>query len=165
MAVHGLLHAGLTVSDLDRSVEWYVNVIGLKAVHRQDGDNNYTRTLVGVPDAAIRVAQLAFPGSSSIWPSSHAIELIEYTRARGKHTAPSPNDVGASHVAFVVDDIDAVCARARRSGARLRNEPVTVTAGCNRNSRACYLHDPDGHTLELMEYGPERIAELKGEPT
>jgi catechol 2,3-dioxygenase-like lactoylglutathione lyase family enzyme len=161
MAVLGVLHAGLTVSDLDRAVDWYVTVLGLQEVHRQVGDNDYTRTLVGVPDAVIRVAQLALPGRSSRWPSSHAVELIEYTRGLGSRVGPAPNDVGASHLAFVVDDVNAVCARAIASGARLRNQPVMVTAGVNRGSKACYLHDLDGHTLEFMEYGVERAAALR----
>ncbi|MEU1300700.1 VOC family protein [Streptomyces shenzhenensis] len=163
MAVLGMLHVGLTVSDLDRAVDWYCRVLGLREVHRQTGDNDYTRTLVGVPGAALRVAQLALPGQGPGWPSSHTVELIEYIREPGGHIASRPNDVGASHLAFVVDDIEAVCARVISSGAALRNPPVTVTAGINRGGRACYLHDPDGHTLELMEYGAGRAAALRGE--
>lgn len=163
MTMLGVLHHGLTVSDLDRSGAWYCDVLGLKEVHRQVGDNDYTRSLVGVPGASIRVAQLSFPGSDESWPSSHVIELIEYVKARGGHVRPQPNDAGAGHLAFVVDDIDAVCARVIASGAVLRSEPVTVSEGINRGSRACYLHDPDGHTLELMQYGPDREAQLRGE--
>ncbi|MET7842222.1 VOC family protein [Streptomyces sp. NPDC005356] len=161
MAVLGVLHVGLTVRDLDRSVDWYCQVLGLKEVHRQTGDNAYTRTLVGVTGAALRVAQLAMPGQGPVWPSSHTVELIEYTREPGGRVAPQPNDVGASHLAFVVDDIDDACKSVVSSGGVLRNPPALVTAGVNRGSRACYLHDPDGHTLELMEYGPERTAALR----
>ncbi|MFF1934708.1 VOC family protein [Streptomyces sp. NPDC058228] len=148
----GGLHVGLTVSDLDRAVDWYCRVLGLKEVHRQTGDNDYTRTLVDVPGAALRVAQLVLPGQGPVWPSSHTVELIE-----------RPNDVGASHLAFVIDDIEAICARIISSGAALQNPPVIVKAGINRGSRTCYLHDPDGHTLELMEYGAGRTAALRGE--
>ncbi|MEU6087114.1 VOC family protein [Streptomyces sp. NPDC047085] len=161
MAVLGVLHVGLTVSDLDRSSDWYCHAFGLKEVHRQTGDNDYTRTLVGIPGAALRVAQLAMPDQGAVWPSSHTIELIEYVREPGGRVAPLPNDVGASHLAFVVDDIEAICARITASGGVLRNPPTEVTAGVNRGSRACYLHDPDGHTLELMEYGAERAAALR----
>lgn len=161
MPVLGILHHGLTVSDLDRSVAWYCEVIGLKEVHRQTGDNDYTRTLVGVPGAKIRVAQLSFAGRAGSWPSSHVLELIEYEKKRGAHVRPLPNDVGAGHIAFVVDDIDIICQRVKASGANLRNDPVTVSEGINRGSRACYLHDPDGHTLELMQYGAEREAQLR----
>jgi lactoylglutathione lyase len=165
MAVFGVLHHGLTVSDLDRSIDWYCNAIGLELVHQQIGDNDYTRTLVGVPNAALKVAQLALPGSASSWPSSHVVELIEYTRAAGDCVTPEPNDVGAGHLAFVVDDIDEVCSQVVASGGRLRNEPVAVTEGINKGSRACYLHDPDGHTLEVMQYGPDREAQLRSGST
>lgn len=161
MTVLGTLHFGLTVSDLNRSVDWYCNVIGLREVHRQVGDNDYTRTLVGVEGAALRVAQLALPDVSTLWPSSHCLELIEYTRAQGRHVKPQPNDVGATHIAFVVSDIEEVVERVVASKVELRNPPVQVTEGVNRGSRACYLHDPDGHTVELMQYGPAREAQLR----
>jgi lactoylglutathione lyase len=144
-------------------VQWYCDVLGLKEVHRQLGDNDYTRTLVGIPGASLRVAQLTFPGRDEKWPSSHVIELIEYVRGQGGHVRPEPNDIGAVHVAFVVDDIDEICSRVTTSGAALRNDPVGVSEGINKGSRACYLHDPDGHTLELMQYGPARVAQLRGE--
>jgi lactoylglutathione lyase len=161
MTVLGTLHFGLTVSDLDRSADWYCNVIGLREIHRQVGDNDYTRALVGIDNAALRVAQLAMPEENTLWPSSHCLELIEYTRAKGGSVKPQPNDVGATHVAFVVSDIDEVFERVHASGVDLRNPPVMVTEGVNRGSRACYLHDPDGHTVELMQYGSEREAQLR----
>lgn len=157
----GVLHHGLTVSDLDRSVQWYCDVLGLQEVHRQVGDNDYTRALVGVPGASVRVSQLSLPRQADSWPSSHVVELIEYTTARGVLVHPQPNDTGATHLAFVVVDIDEVCARVTASGSKLRNPPVKVSAGVNKGSRACYLHDPDGHTLELMQYGPARTAQLR----
>lgn len=164
MSIIGVLHYGLTVSNLDRSVDWYCEVFGLVEVHRQKGDNEYTRALVGVPGASIKVAQLAMPGVDDQWPSSHLIELIEYVREGGEGIRPEPNQAGASHLAFVVSDIEEICSRVVLRGGVLRNEPVTVAAGINKGSQACYLHDPDGHTLELMQYGPEREAQLRGMP-
>ncbi|WP_182481174.1 VOC family protein [Nocardioides immobilis] len=162
MLTFGVLHHGLTVSDLDRSIRWYCEVFDLVEVHRQTGDNEYTRTLVGVPGAAIKVAQLALTGQHELWPSSHFIELIEYVCAGGDALRAVPNQPGSSHLAFVVSDIETVCARVIARGGVLRNDPVTVTAGINKGSRACYLHDPDGHILELMQYGREREAQLRG---
>lgn len=162
VSVIGVLHHGLTVSDLERSVAWYCNVLGLNEVHRQVGDNDYTRGLVGVPGASIRVAQLSLAEQPGSWPSSHVVELVEYVEAGGEHVSPRPNDIGACHLAFVVDDIDEMCRRVLSSGGTLRNEPVAVTEGVNQGSKACYLHDPDGHTLEFMQYGEARAAQLRG---
>ena len=46
-----VLHFSFTVSDIERSIDWYTRVLGLEFVHRQRQDNEYTRKLVGIPDA------------------------------------------------------------------------------------------------------------------
>ncbi|MEX0743631.1 MAG: VOC family protein, partial [Actinomycetota bacterium] len=56
--LRGVWHFSFTVSDLDRSIAFYRDLVGLELVHTQEQDNTYTRRLVGFPDAVLRVAQL-----------------------------------------------------------------------------------------------------------
>ncbi|WP_308798210.1 VOC family protein [Agromyces silvae] len=148
--ITGILHHGMTVSDLDRSVAWYQDALGLELVHRQRQENAYTQTLVGVPGAVLEVAQLAVPGGSGT-RSSHDVELIQYVVGSTGRGEDEVSDVGVAHLAFLVNDIEAAAARVVAAGGRLRNPPVEVTAGANRGGKACYFHDPDGNTLELMQ--------------
>lgn len=149
-----VLHFSFTVSDIDRSIDWYTGVLGLELVHRQRGDNDYTRTLVGMPDAVIEAAQFRVPGVNP-GRSTHMLELVQYE-------APAPNavldlstnNVGAAHLAFIVEDIQAEYERLCAEGVEFRNPPVTVTAGANAGGAACYFRDPDGITLELMQLPP-----------
>lgn len=146
-----VLHFSFTVADIDRSVDWYTRVLGLELVHRQRGDNEYTRTLVGMPDAVIEAAQFRIPGVSP-GRSTHMLELVQYE-------SPGPtavldlatNNVGAAHLAFIVDDAYAEYKRLSDVGVVFRNPPVPITAGANAGGAACYFHDPDGITLELMQ--------------
>ena len=71
----GVFHFSFTVSDLDRSVDWYTDVLGMELVHRQVQDNDYTRTLVGLPDASLEIAQLKLPDVLP-GPSTHILELV-----------------------------------------------------------------------------------------
>jgi catechol 2,3-dioxygenase-like lactoylglutathione lyase family enzyme len=64
--IAGVLHFSFTVSDLERSVEWYTRVLGLALVHRQRQDNAYTRTLVGMPDAVLVRHLDARPGAGRV---------------------------------------------------------------------------------------------------
>jgi catechol 2,3-dioxygenase-like lactoylglutathione lyase family enzyme len=57
-----VLHHGLTVSNIERSIAWYADVLGLELVYRQRQDNSYTRQLVGMPDAVLESAMLKVPG-------------------------------------------------------------------------------------------------------
>ena len=145
-----ILHHGITVSDLDTSIEWYTTALGLKLVHRQRQENSYTPVLVGVDNAVLEVAQLALAGGSGT-TSTHNIELIQYVNA-GIGGAPAKvNQIGAAHLGFLVNDIDALYVRALAAGAIFRNPPVEVTEGANTGALACYLRDPDGNTLEFLE--------------
>src|ERR1700690_395421 len=103
--IAGVLHFSFTVSDLEQSVAWYTDVLGLELVHRQRQDNSYTATLVGMPGAVLEVAQFAVPNVDP-GESTHMLELVEYVRPRGVGRQDIPtNDVGAAHLALIVDDI------------------------------------------------------------
>ena len=75
--------------------------------------------------------------------------------------AELPTNVApTAHLAFVVNDIHAMYKQLTKSGVVFRNPPVAVTAGANKGGWACYFCDPDGATLELMQYSPGRMQEF-----
>ena|SRR5579862_3269862 len=159
-----VLHFSFTVSDIDQSVRWYTEVLGLELVHRQRQDNAYTQKLVGIPGAVLEVAQFRVPKLAPAY-STHLLELVEYVTQKGDHPASLPtNQVGTAHLALVVTDIQARYERMRAHGVVFRNPPVEITAGANKGGLACYFHDPDGITLELLQFSDERMARLGLKP-
>ena len=78
-----VLHFSFTVSDIDRSIAWYVDVLGLELISRQRQDNDYPRTLVGLPDAVLEVARFAIPGHRP-GRSDHILELVQYVAPVGE---------------------------------------------------------------------------------
>lgn len=154
-----VLHFSFTVSDLDRSVAWYVDTLGLELVARQRSENDYIRTLVGLPDAILEVAQFKIPGVSP-GASTHMLELIQYVQPTSAHERAPIFSVGASHLAFLVSDIDEHFQRLRSAGVAFVNPPVAITEGVNVGGFACYFADPDGNTLELLMPAPSRVVEL-----
>ena len=157
--IRGVFHFSFTVSDIERSLIWYRDVLGLELVHRQRQDNAYTKTLVGLPDAALEVAQFRIPGVEPEM-SSHVLELVEYISPRGETVPLRPRDVGGAHMCFVVPNAETEYRRLMRHGVLFYNPPVEITEGINRGGRACYFLDPDGITLELHEPPPARVKEL-----
>lgn len=146
----GVWHFSFTVADLDASVAFYRDLLGMTLVHVQDQDNAYTRSLVGYPDARLRVAQLA-AGEVSGTGSSHDLELVQYLAPAMSPLTPERARAGAAHLAFVVDDADAVHGRLAAAGVRFLSAPNAITAGVNRGGKACYFLDPDDITLELVQ--------------
>jgi lactoylglutathione lyase len=89
------------------------------------------------------------------------LELGEYVSPRAPGPRPIPtNDVGAAHLALMVSDVHERYERMRHEGVAFRNPPVAITAGANAGGWACYLHDPDGITLELLQPPDERLRAL-----
>jgi len=154
-----VMHFSFTVTDIERSIAWYTSVLGLELVHRQRQDNPYTRTLVGFPDAVLEVAQFRVPG---LMPqhSTHMLELVEYVQPKGAQVELQTNQVGVAHLAFVVDDIHSRHRRMEAEGVLFRNAPVAITEGANKGGWSCYFHDPDGITLELLQFSDERMRSL-----
>ncbi|MGJ9412904.1 VOC family protein [Aeromicrobium sp. CF4.19] len=149
----GVWHFSFTVADIDLSVDFYAGVLGMKLVHRQDQDNDYTRRLVGFDDASLRIAQLAVPGQPRD-VSTHDLELVQYVVPAGEPYEPGRNRPGASHLAFCVEDAVAEHARLERLGVRFVSAPQAITEGRNRGGYTCYFLDPDDITLELVQPPP-----------
>jgi catechol 2,3-dioxygenase-like lactoylglutathione lyase family enzyme len=81
MDVAGILHTGLTVSHLEQSIAFCRDVLGLELVSQWDSAQPYLRTIVGFPDAELRIALVRLPGVAA--PFGHHLELLEYGSPRG----------------------------------------------------------------------------------
>jgi len=150
----GFWHVSFTVSNLEASVKWYTNVLGLEFVRSQIQQNEYTSRLVAFPDAHLKVAQLRVPGQT-IPISRHHIELVEYVHPRGDDILLDTNRTGVGHWAFIVDDIHAEFERLKGRGVEFKaEEPIAIEAGVNKGGYTIYFLDPDGITLELIQPPP-----------
>lgn len=147
----GVWHVGLHVSDIDRSIQFYVENLGLELVHRQEQRNAYTSRLVGFDQAHLKVAQLKIPFVATGTVSSHLLELVEYVTPRGRSISPPRCDAGTAHVAFAVDDIHREYERLVANGVRFVSPPNAIEAGVNLGGWTCYFVDPDDITMELAQ--------------
>jgi catechol 2,3-dioxygenase-like lactoylglutathione lyase family enzyme len=145
-AVSGLHHTCYTVSDLDRSLAFYRDLLGCELLAEQEKEGGYLAAIVGYPDAHVRMAHLRVPGGE------HVIELFEYLAPFGQPADVEPRNVGASHLCFLVDDLPAFYELLRARGVdTFVSPPVEVDTGVNRGGCALYLTDPDGITVELFQ--------------
>ena len=153
MGVAGILHTGLTVSDLDRSVAFYRDLLGLELISQWESSQPYLRTVVAYPDAELRIALLRLPPGTDGAPGHH-IELLEYRRPRGTRGDANTYNPGNGHVAFMVENLEAIYADLLAKGVRFKSPPVQITHGRNTGAKAVYFFDPDDITLEMIEPAP-----------
>ena len=144
-------HFSFTVADIERSIRFYRDVLGLELMHTQEQANEYTRKFVGYPDAHLKVAQ--FKVAQKDAPrSGHILELVEYVAPVGKKVDTSTPNPGTAHLAFEVDDIHAEFSRLQSLGVRFRSDtPIAIEAGINKGGYTCYFLDPDDITLEIIQ--------------
>ena len=153
----GVWHFSFTVSDIDQSIAFYRDILGLELVHTQEQSNPYTRKLVGYPDAHLRVAMFKTPASTCS-PSNHVLELVEYVAPDGIKLDTGTCNVGSAHMAFVVDDIFATYEAWRQQGVRFKSDPVAIESGINEGGYTVYFLDPDDITLEIIQPPAHRLA-------
>ncbi len=139
-------HFGLTVSNLDRSLEFYEKMFGLVPEFIAHGEGDELSQAVGVPAAQLTFAFLRLGGST--------VELLEYDNDRQLDHGKRNCDVGAPHLCFDVPDIDAAYAELLGKGADFYSEPLRITDGPLAGCAFAYLRDPDGLTLEIFQSAP-----------
>ena len=141
-----LHHVGITVKDLDASIRFYHDLLGLQFSNEPSPwfDGPELGPAVGVPGAGLRQVSLILGDST--------FELLEYKSPPSETAKPlRSNNIGASHVAFAVDDIVAKKAELESKGIEFYSEVNTVDEGVLAGWRWVYFEDPDGYPLELVE--------------
>ena len=138
-------HTGITVSNLERSLKFWRDVLGFEPSHTAHQKGELAEEITGVQGAEIKLAVLKTPGG-------HKIELLEYLApADRKRVNLRPCDVGSLHVALLVEDLNAALDRIVVSGWKTAGQPQILTKGPNAGKRVVYVRDPDGTTIELMQ--------------
>src|SRR5262245_29631776 len=133
----GAHHTSFTVADLERSVAFFRDRLGLTLVGQREVHDDYFGRVVGLPGSKVRAALLRVPGSA------HHVELFEYLTPRGQACTPRPCDPGSAHLALLVDDLPALYERLRGEGVAFVGAPVRIDAGPNAGGYAVYLRDPN----------------------
>lgn len=137
-----LHHVGITVRDLEESLEWYQRVFDVKHEFIAEASGPEIAQAVGVPNADFRFAFLRF--------GSTVVELLCYSNDSDKSNTRSNSDVGSAHVCIHVNDVQASYEALVAKGVEFLSEPVKVTEGPLCGATFVYFKDPNGVTLELI---------------
>jgi glyoxylase I family protein len=144
-------HVNIVVQDLEASVAFYRDVLGLEETRRAHLEGNWIEMVTGVKGAIAECVYLEMP-------SGPRIELLKYTSPESLFVPENKlaTTLGIRHIAFEVEDIEATYLKLKSKGVHFINDPVTVPASAVRHTagekRLCYFHDPEGVLLELAEF-------------
>ncbi len=140
--VRRIHHLGITVAQLDRSLAFYRDLLGLGVLGISADED--VGAIVGLPGARVRVADLDAQ-------DGQIIELLEYRSAGGDPSARGPDTVGSCHLSLQVADLRSVLARLAAAGFMPVGEPAKLHGGVWQDCTVVYVRDPDGVFVELIE--------------
>ena len=153
VAVVGVESVGMTVSDLDRAVDFYTRVLAFEKLSEVEVAGEAYEQLQGVFGLRMRVARLRL--------GEEIVELTQYLAPRGR---PVPvdsrsNDRWFQHVAIIVRDMDEAYGWLREHKVQHASTGPQTIPAWNVGSagiRAFYFNDPDGHVLEVLSFPPDK---------
>jgi catechol 2,3-dioxygenase-like lactoylglutathione lyase family enzyme len=161
-AVVAVESAGMTVSDMDRAVDFYSNVLSFKKVSDVEVLGTEYEQLQGLFGVRLRVVKLQL--------GNELIELTEYLTPKGR---PIPidsrsNDRWFQHIAIAVSDMDQAYQRLRQYKVQHASTAPQRIPDSNKAAagiRAFYFKDPDGHNLEIIYFPTGKGDPKWQEPT
>jgi catechol 2,3-dioxygenase-like lactoylglutathione lyase family enzyme len=145
------VHTGICVSDLERSITFYRDVMGFKLIKVEEPKATRARKL-GVPGAVIQIAVFEYGQGGQV-------ELIQYLEPSAPNTyGGTVNSLGQVHISFKVDDIEQEIERMSELGVEFvgGNDCEVNADGPLKGWKWVYFKDPDGTNLELIEGDIER---------
>jgi lactoylglutathione lyase len=127
MKVKKLLHTRMRVSDLDQTIQFYVNVLGLEVLERKTSPRGSQLAFLRVPNSDELIELTSFPPSG---PVKVQEDLV--------------------HLAFQVESLDETIASLTAKGVKVTDGPTQTSSG----SRFIFIDAPDGYEVELIERPP-----------
>lgn len=126
------LHTMVRVGNLEKSLDFYCRIFGLREVRRTD-----------VPEGRFTLVFLAAPDDEAKGAAAAKAPLLELTYNYDPETYGEGRNFG--HLAFEVDDIYATCARLQAEGVTINRPP--------RDGRMAFVRSPDNISIELLQKG------------
>lgn len=136
-------HIGIVVSNLQKSLEFYEKLLGLKIKVQAFEEGNYIDAMLGQTNVRVTTVKMLADDGQTL------IELLKFWHPEvKKEPAPPMFKIGPTHVAFTVDNLELTCHRLAAARVPFVSSIVTAPSG---KAKAVFCRDPDGTLIELVE--------------
>ncbi len=136
-------HFGIVVSNLEKSLYFYRDLLGLQIKRDMLEEGKFIDTILGLRDARVHTVKMISDTGDAL------VELLEYTSHKGKGREDYKIfDLGASHVAFTVENVEEVYKNLKEAGVRFNCLPQISP---DKKAKVTFCFDPDGVPVELVQ--------------
>jgi len=143
--VFAVRHIGIVVTNMEKSLKFYRDLLGLSIVRNMDESGEYLDNMLSIKNAHVNTVKLAANDKED----GVLVELLEF-----KSNPQTPKDnsdisrIGASHVAFTVNDLDKLYSEFVVAGINFNAPPQFSPDGY---AKVTFCRDPDGTPIELVQ--------------
>ena len=135
-------HTGIVVSDLEKSLHFYRNVLGLKVQRDILEQGEFIDNILGLKNVKVRTIKMSAD-------DGNLVELLWYkSHPRKPGGAKKICEIGVSHIAFTVEDIDYEYKRLKEKGVKFHCSPQV---SLDNKAKVTFCRDPEGNLVELVE--------------
>jgi lactoylglutathione lyase len=139
--IKNIRHSGIVVNDLEASLYFYKELLGLKVIKKMDESGSYIDHMLGLKAVKVTTVKMATC-------DGHMIELLKYHSHESEQTARRIYDTGLTHIAFEVDDLDSNYKRLKSQRVAFSSRPQLSPDGY---AKVTFCRAPEGTFVELVE--------------
>lgn len=142
--IKGIRHVGITVTNMERSLVFYRDLLGLIIERNMNESGQYIDNMLSMKDVRVNTVKMS---ASDKGPT--LIELLEFKSHPQKSDSNSDvSKIGTSHVALTVDDLDQMYSKLTATGVKFNAPPQYSPDGY---AKVTFCHDPDNTPVELVQ--------------
>jgi len=135
-------HIGIVVTNIENSLKFYRDLLGLKIERSMNESGTYIDNMLGFKNVQVKTVKMSAPNGNTL------VELLEFNAPVGNNAIRNVHDVGASHVAFTVSDIDETYQKLKQSGVKFNAPPQLSPDGY---AKVTFCFDPDKTPIEIVQ--------------
>ena len=135
-------HIGIVVKNIENSLKFYRDLLGLQIQRAMNESGEYIDNMLGFKDVKVKTVKMSAPNGLTL------VELLEFDVPKGSDLPRHVNDLGTSHVAFTVSNIDEIYSKLKQSGIKFNASPQLSPDGY---AKVTFCLDPDNIPVELVE--------------
>jgi catechol 2,3-dioxygenase-like lactoylglutathione lyase family enzyme len=139
--INNIRHSGIVVKDLEVSLHFYKDLLGLKVIKQTDESGSYIDNLLDSPGVKVTTVKMAAP-------DGQMIELLKYQAPESKQIAHNLYDIGLTHISFTVDDLSKEYDRLSGQEVPFNCPPQLSPDGY---AKVTFCRAPEGTFIELVE--------------
>lgn len=135
-------HSSFTVSDIDKSILFYRDILGLKLLDTSTRGVEFSQKVTGIVGADLKIAYFEV--------NNCRIELIEYLAPKGEKIDTATCNVGSAHICFNVNNFTEFIKNLQKNNVKFSGDVCEIPGGPNKGKNVLYFEDNDSNSIEII---------------